>query len=127
MRLAWPIGSLIGFVILLLIWSNPFGRWTVSYCPVSEGVDAWPISQREIVDREVADVDTRQFMVHGGELYLAVQATRPSLFITTFVRMPRWDAMTIRSFRDRHPEFEAMWPTPSRDDGGVQWARTQLD
>lgn len=120
-KFAWRIKTLLGLAVVVLIWSNPFGRWRVIYCPVSEMVDRWPLSQRQIVGSDVADSDKREFIVEEGELYLAVQETRPSLFITTFVNMSRWDAAKIRSFRVRHPELEAMWPKPSREDGGVHW------
>jgi len=127
MRFARPLSLLLGFVALVVIWSNPFGSWTVIYCPVTEEVDRWTLSQREIVRRDVTGADPREFIVADGELHLAVQATRPSLFLTTFAVMTRWDAGKIRAFRDRHPELETMWPTPVRDDGGVQWVIASKD
>ncbi len=123
MRFGRATGSLLGLVAVVVIWSNPWGSWTVIYCPVTEQVDAWPFSAREIVRHDVRGADPLQFIVQDGELYLAVQATRPSLFITTFVDMARWDAAKVRAFRDRHPELESMWPSPARDDGGVRWAK----
>jgi hypothetical protein len=126
MRIGRAIGGsvlgLLAAVLVVVIWSNPLGSWTVIYCPVTEQVDAWPFSERKIVRSDVTGADQLEFMVHDGELYLAVQATRPSLFITTFVDFARWDATSVRAFRDRYPELESMWPTPARDDGGVRWA-----
>ena len=124
MKFVRPIGLLLGFAALVLIWSNPLGSWTVIYCPVSERVEGWPFSQCRIVRGGVTDADGREFIVQQSELYLAVQATRPSLFLVTFVDMPRWDSLKIRRFRDRHPEVETLWPKPFQDNGGVQWAKS---
>ena len=127
MRFRRAIGSLLGLVAVVVIWSNPWGRWTVTYCPVNEQVDARPFSAREVVRHDVRDADSLEFIVHDGELHLAVQATRPSLFITTFVDMARWDAAKVRAFRDRHPELESLWPSPAQEDGGVRWAKARAE
>ena len=127
LKVVRPIASLLVVAALVFVWSNPWGGRTVIYCPVREKVDGWPFSERNIVRHDQHDANAREFVVDDGELYLAVQETHPSLFMTTFVHMHRWDWPMIRAFRDRHPELEAMWPTPSQDHGGVQWAKPRED